>query len=157
MARARWEVREQLHQVYVAEQAEKQRNAWRMEDPHFRDAMDDDDVVRAMAERAAAAAAPASPTLVQKQAEPYMLSGYETLARRDYEEQARLNAQRETMAMEGMNQPLQESTRYNQATDPAYYRGWEKSGTSSEPQADMENQYGRIMGFQAADDDEMMM
>jgi hypothetical protein len=44
-------------------------------------------------------------------AEPYMLSGYEMLARREYE------------ATQLQQQPLRESTRYNQATDPAFMSG----------------------------------
>jgi hypothetical protein len=58
------------------------------------------------------------------QAEPYMMSGYEMLAQREYEL--------------SNSQPLQESTRYNQATDPAF----RASGTWEKGVADMENRYG---------------
>lgn len=100
------------------------------------------------------AAPPVSPTMAHKQAEPYMQSGYEQLARRDYEQQVRSNAQRNAIAMEGGPVPLQESTRYNQATDPAYHRA-----PFSKGQQDMENQYGRAMGFVpfSGEDDEMVL
>ncbi|OCL11083.1 hypothetical protein AOQ84DRAFT_201547 [Glonium stellatum] len=58
-------------------------------------------------------------------AEPYMMSGYEALAKREYDEQ---------------EWRLQESTRYNQAIDPVYKATtnlWGKTGLQ-----DMENQYG---------------
>jgi hypothetical protein len=59
-------------------------------------------------------------------AEPYMMTGYELLAQREYERSA------------GGNTVLAESTRYNQATDPAY-RG---SGGYGKGIQDMENSYG---------------
>lgn len=65
-----------------------------------------------------------SPEL-DRDAEPYVLSGYEMLAQREYEEQER---------------SLKESTRYNRATDPAFKGAsglWEKPAVQ-----DMENQYG---------------
>lgn len=57
-------------------------------------------------------------------AEPYILSGYETLAQRDYEHEAKL---------------LQSTTWHNQATDPVYKASgmWEKQRIQ-----EMENQYG---------------
>jgi hypothetical protein len=66
-------------------------------------------------------------------AEPYIISGYDMLAKREYEESASAAANH-----------LQESTRYNQATDPVYNKGgngglWEKNVGSI---LDMENQYG---------------
>ncbi|KAF2842731.1 hypothetical protein M501DRAFT_993484 [Patellaria atrata CBS 101060] len=76
--------------------------------------------------------------------EPYMVSGYEALARRDYANQANT---------------LRESTRHNTATDPVYKNTglWEKPDMSS-----MENQYGAFAamrdgygGFQ--DNDDVMM
>lgn len=61
---------------------------------------------------------------ISTHAEPYMMTGYEMLAQREYEQ--------------SNSQPLQESTRYNQATDPAF----RASGTWDKGVADMENQYG---------------
>ncbi|EOA80696.1 hypothetical protein ACJQWK_09896 [Exserohilum turcicum] len=83
-------------------------------------------------------------------AEPYMASGYEMMARREYEESARAE------------KALQESSRYNPATDPVYKTGnglWEKNVGSV---ADMENNYGafayaREYGFQAGFGDEEMV
>jgi hypothetical protein len=69
-------------------------------------------------------------------AEPYMLSGYEMLARRDYE------AQQYT--------PLGESKRYNQATDPAFMGG----GAWGEGQ---ENAGAKGAQGQLGQDDEMVM
>ncbi|KAF2263600.1 hypothetical protein CC78DRAFT_581316 [Lojkania enalia] len=69
-----------------------------------------------------------------KNAEPYIVSGYDMLARREYEESARTAANH-----------LRESTKYNQATDPVYNHTsrngglWEKNIGSI---LDMENQYG---------------
>ncbi|KAF2434990.1 hypothetical protein EJ08DRAFT_645920 [Tothia fuscella] len=62
------------------------------------------------------------------QAEPYMMSGYELLAQKEYEQSNSQPSQ----------QPLQESSRYNQATDPVF-RG---SGTWEKGIVDMENRYG---------------
>ncbi|KAF2810542.1 uncharacterized protein BDZ99DRAFT_463102 [Mytilinidion resinicola] len=66
----------------------------------------------------------------RQNAEPYILSGYEALAAREYER----SAQEE--------QGLRESTRYNQAIDPVYKGNgsglWEKHVGV----VDMENQYG---------------
>ena len=66
----------------------------------------------------------ASTTSTSNNAEPYMMSGYEMLAQREYERSA-----------------LAETSRYNQATDPVYAQqrtggGW-KQGLQ-----DMENNYG---------------
>jgi len=62
-------------------------------------------------------------------AEPYMTSGYEMMAKREYE--ASVNASENAM---------QESKKYNQATDPVYNGGlWQKNVGSV---MDMENQYG---------------
>lgn len=62
-------------------------------------------------------------------AEPYIVSGYDMLARREYDESAKAAVNH-----------LKESTRYNQATDPVYNGGlWEKNVGSI---LDMENQYG---------------
>lgn len=67
-----------------------------------------------------------------RSAEPYIVSGYDMLARREYEESCGAD-----------NNPLKESTRYNQATDPVYNSGnsglWEKNVGSV---LDMENNYG---------------
>ncbi|ENH99216.1 hypothetical protein COCC4DRAFT_181516 [Bipolaris maydis ATCC 48331] len=63
-------------------------------------------------------------------AEPYMSSGYEMMAMREYEESARAQ------------QALKEANRYNQATDPVYNTGnglWQKHVGSV---IDMENNYG---------------
>lgn len=62
-------------------------------------------------------------------AEPYMTSGYELMARREYEQSAQAS-----------ENALQESRKYNQATDPVYNGGlWQKNVGSV---MDMENQYG---------------
>lgn len=87
-------------------------------------------------------------------AEPYILSGYDMLARREYEESA------DTAANE-----LRASTSYNQATDPVYMHAgqpglWEKNVGSM---LDMENQYGAFAHARDFDvhrtygDDEMVM
>jgi hypothetical protein len=68
-------------------------------------------------------------------AEPYMLSGYEMLARRDYEAQEYA--------------PLRESKRYNQATDPAFLG----NGAWSEGQ---ENAGAKAAQGQPQDDEMMM-
>jgi len=57
-------------------------------------------------------------------AEPYMMTGYELLAQREYEQSNSV--------------PLQETTRYNQATDPAF----RSSGSWDKGVVDMENRYG---------------
>ncbi|KAJ4301156.1 hypothetical protein N0V90_003246 [Kalmusia sp. IMI 367209] len=86
-------------------------------------------------------------------AEPYIVSGYDMLARREYEES-------------GKTAPthLMETSRYNQATDPVYnHTGknglWEKNVGSI---LDMENQYGAFAHARDYDvhrvyDDEMVM
>jgi hypothetical protein len=92
-------------------------------------------------------------------AEPYIVSGYDMLAKREYEASA--------------SSHLQESTRYNQATDPVYsyidpvYKPgggngglWEKNVGSM---LDMENQYGAFAHARDYDtrpvygDEEMVM
>ena len=83
-------------------------------------------------------------------AEPYIVSGYDMLARREYEQSAK----------------LAESNKYNQATDPVYgHMGsngglWEKNVGSI---LDMENQYGAFAHARDYDvrpiyhDEEMVM
>lgn len=90
-----------------------------------------------------------------RNAEPYIVSGYDMLAKREYEESA--NA--------ATNQ-LKETTRYNQATDPVYSHPasnsglWEKNVGSI---LDMENQYGAFAHARDYEiqpiyhDDEMVM
>ena len=85
-------------------------------------------------------------------AEPYMASGYEMMARREYEESARAE------------KALKESNKYNQATDPVYNNTgssglWQKNVGSV---ADMENNYGayayaREYGLQGGYGDEEMV
>jgi hypothetical protein len=82
-------------------------------------------------------------------AEPYMSSGYEMMACREYEESTK------------QEEPLRETSKYNQATDPVYNSGglWQKNVGSV---ADMENQYGayvyaREYGMQPYGDEEMVM
>jgi hypothetical protein len=81
-------------------------------------------------------------------AEPYMTSGYEMMARREYEK----SAQEEAV--------LKNSSKYNQATDPVYNGGlWQKNVGST---MDMENQYGayayaREYGIQPSYADEEMV
>lgn len=88
-------------------------------------------------------------------AEPYVVSGYDMLARREYEESAK---QAPSL--------LQETSRYNQATDPVYNNTgagnglWEKHVGSM---LDMENQYGAFAHARDYDvrpiyaDEEMVM
>ncbi|ORY12077.1 hypothetical protein BCR34DRAFT_483159 [Clohesyomyces aquaticus] len=93
----------------------------------------------------------ASPEI--KNAEPYIVSGYDMLSNREYEESAKAAANH-----------LKESTRYNQATDPVYNSGhgglWEKNVGSI---LDMENQYGAFAAARDYDvqpvyaDEEMVM
>jgi hypothetical protein len=77
-----------------------------------------------------------------------MTSGYEMMARREYEQSAQTE------------NPLKETSRYNQATDPVYSGGlWQKNVGSV---LDMENQYGayayaREYGMQPYADEEMVM
>lgn len=81
-------------------------------------------------------------------AEPYMTSGYEMMARREYEDSAKTE------------NPLRETSKYNSATDPVYNGGlWQKNGSGV---ADMENQYGayvhaREYGMSPYADEEMVM
>jgi len=67
--------------------------------------------------------APESRGRISVHAEPYMMSGYELLAQREYEQSS---------------SPLKETTKYNQSTDPVY-RG---SGEWAKGIQDMENRYG---------------
>jgi hypothetical protein len=82
-------------------------------------------------------------------AEPYMTSGYEMMARREYEQ-----------SVQPEETPLKDSSRYNQATDPVYSGGlWQKNVGSV---LDMENQYGayayaRDYGMQPSYCDEEMV
>ena len=82
-------------------------------------------------------------------AEPYMASGYEMMASREYEDSARTTGS-----------TLNKSTTYHQATDPVYNGGlWQKNVGSV---LDMENQYGayayaREFGLQPTHGDEEMV
>jgi hypothetical protein len=88
-------------------------------------------------------------------AEPYIVSGYDMLAKREYEQSSQSSANH-----------LQESNRYNQATDPVYNHAgsngglWEKNVGSM---LDMENQYGAFAHARDYDtrpvygDEEMVM
>ncbi|KAF2099214.1 hypothetical protein NA57DRAFT_76443 [Rhizodiscina lignyota] len=127
--------------------------AGRRFDPHF-------DTEDAMTDAPAPVAPPVQPVTheishMPRGAEPYMVNGYEMLAKREYEEQARM----QTMMQEG-GVALQETTRYNQATDPVYLRPVSKEGGVQ--MQDMENQYGAFeamrQGVNFTDaDHEMMM
>jgi hypothetical protein len=81
----------------------------------------------------------------QQHAEPYVLSGYEMLAARDYA------APQETMLRES-------SSRYNRATDPVFKGNGADSGWGSKNVEDMENQYGafQMRDFVDGQDDGMM-
>lgn len=93
--------------------------------------------------------------LTSSSAEPYILSGYEMMASREYERSAQEVASH-----------LRESTKYKQATDPVYnnvggHGGmWEKNVGSI---LDMENQYGSFAAARDRDcrpvymDDDMVM
>ena len=87
----------------------------------------------------AATAEPERPSTAPEQkthtAEPYILSGYEQLVKRDYEQ-----AQRQMQ----QTLPLQESTRYNQSTDPVFQQ---QSGLWQKNAQDMENQYGTFQAM----------
>ena len=86
-------------------------------------------------------------------AEPYMASGYEMMARWEYDESARAT-----------ENPLKETNNYNQATDPVYNAVgnnglWQKNVGSI---LDMENNYGafayaRENNFQSTHPDEEMV
>jgi hypothetical protein len=82
-------------------------------------------------------------------AEPYMTSGYEMMARREYEQ-----------SVQAEDGPVKQSSSYNQATDPVYNGGlWQKNVGSV---LDMENQYGayayiREYGMQPSYCDEEMV
>lgn len=75
-------------------------------------------------------------------AEPYMASGYELMARRDYEESSRREKERER------ERNAREANQYNQATDPVYNQTvnngglWQKHVGSI---LDMENNYGAFV------------
>jgi hypothetical protein len=82
-------------------------------------------------------------------AEPYMTSGYEMMAQREYVNSA-----------QNADTALGESSKYNHATDPVYSGGlWQKNVGSV---SDMENQYGayalaREYNMPAYADEEMVM
>lgn len=86
---------------------------------------------------------------MQQFVEPYMTSGYEDMARREYEESAR-RALAEA-SFQGHKGAIL-STSYKKATDPVYNSvspcGWDQ-------QAQMENQYGRLVQLRM-DDEEML-
>jgi hypothetical protein len=88
-------------------------------------------------------------TQTQHYMEPYMTSGYEDMARREYEESAR-RALAEASFQGHKGAVL--STSYRKATDPVYNSvspcGWDQ-------QAQMENQYGRMVQLRM-DDQEML-
>lgn len=95
----------------------------------------------------------AADTSQVQSAEPYMTSGYEMIARRDYEESAR-------------KETILKQTQYSQATDPVYFHAgnhggglWEKNVGSV---MDMANNYGafayaRENNFQSVYADEEMV
>jgi hypothetical protein len=92
--------------------------------------------------------------------EPYMASGYEAMARREYEESAR-QAYADALAREGhgqkeVYQPLGSAVGgpgYTSATDPVY--AMQNSEWSHQAQLEkMENEYGRIM--YCREDEEML-
>jgi hypothetical protein len=98
------------------------------------------------------AAVQATRDLMSSNAEPYILSGYEMMANREYEK-----------SMQESAIHVKDSNRYNQATDPAYTNIgglWEKHVGST---LDMENQYGAYAQARERDchpiyhDDEMVM
>jgi hypothetical protein len=88
-------------------------------------------------------------------AEPYIVSGYDLLAKREYEESAQATANH-----------LKESSRYNQATDPVYNHAGSNGGLwdmNVGSILDMENQYGAFAHARDYDtrpvygDEEMVM
>lgn len=91
---------------------------------------------------AASAQSTDSAAETRSSAEPYILSGYEALAKREYDEQVHLDRLEAQLHRQNQDQGLRESTRYNQAVDPVYKAGsglWGKDGGGLQ---DMENQYG---------------
>lgn len=96
-----------------------------------------------------------SPSHEDPSAEPYIVSGYDMLARREYEKSA--------VATENT---LRESTKYNQATDPVYNHARENNGLWQKhvgSTIDMENNYGAFAQARDYDvgpiyqDEEMVM
>jgi hypothetical protein len=88
-------------------------------------------------------------------AEPYIVSGYDMLARREYEQSAQATPNH-----------LRESTKYNQSTDPVYKHSSENTGLWQKQVGsiiDMENQYGAFAHSRDRDvgpiymDEEMVM
>lgn len=92
--------------------------------------------------------------------EPYMTSGYEAMARREYEESARRALAEDAAARQQQsfvaNKGAVLSTGYRKATDPVYNSTAFISGPAAwEQQAHMENQYGRLVALRM-DDEEML-
>lgn len=77
----------------------------------------------------------------EQYAEPYMISGYETLAQRDYELSANVVSAPETDGHPVIAPVLETESSYRQATDPVYQgqSRWEQIDTTR-----MEDQYGRF-------------
>lgn len=106
-------------------------------------------------ERSMAAESTPSPVQDNPSAEPYIVSGYDMLAKREYEESAR-----------AAEKHLRESTRYNQATDPVYIQSGANGGMWAKHVGsiiEMENRYGAFAHARDHDvqpiyvDDEMVM
>lgn len=100
-------------------------------------------------------------------AEPYILSGYETLAQRDYDIQSQQQQQQDEMIDDHPPRQSAHDSHYDQATDPVY-QGQEWWHNFVGKQA-MENQYGAFdqmnrfgtpssvsVGVHGAEDEEML-
>ena len=86
--------------------------------------------------------------------EPYMASGYEELARREYEESVHRAYQEEKI-----QRPKDIYTPYAAAVDPVYQMtnnglDWQRA---QQQQQQMEDQYGRMMQYRNGDHDEEML
>ena len=73
-------------------------------------------------------------------AEPYILSGYETLARRDYDQQALASQREDDMTDDGPPEQTTNDRQYDQAVDPVYQgQQWWHNFMGNQA---MEHQYG---------------
>ena len=96
----------------------------------------------------------------QSYMEPYMASGYEELARREYMSSSSPSGYGSEASVPRTAQVPGVQLRYSKATDPVYDNQLSLSGRASWPQAhhtaaDMENQYGALMAMRDNCDMEM--
>ncbi|EPE05823.1 hypothetical protein F503_08354 [Ophiostoma piceae UAMH 11346] len=96
----------------------------------------------------------------QSYMEPYMASGYEELARREYMSSSSPSGYGSEASVPRSAQVSGVQLRYSKATDPVYDNQLSLSGRASWPQAhhtatDMENQYGALMAMRDSGDMEI--